>query len=213
MHMRCCDITYDVTASFNDVTPANKMTQDDKNNVAMVHPECWVFHTMPHPPPCIWARPHNQSLQPLYLSTITTTMSFITNKSSNIFRRISSMAMQGPPAGLCLRGCPALPHQHAPWWCLCQWLLPASIGSRVRSRNPLGWPPPLLQDRGSRHGLLDFLKVLFVQLELSFLEGCLRRTGRGCGLSLIGFQFLPYLEEWHCLWNYLSRPCCRILGV
>ena len=39
---------------------------------------------------------------------------------------------------------------------------------------------------------LDFRKVLFVQLEPSFLEGCLRRSGRGCGLSLIGFQFLLY---------------------
>ena len=31
---------------------------------------------------------------------------------------------------------------------------------------------------------LDFRKILFVQLELSFLEGCLRRSGRGSGLSL-----------------------------
>ena len=39
---------------------------------------------------------------------------------------------------------------------------------------------------------LDFRRVLFVQLESSFPEGCLRRSGQGCGLSLIGFQFLPY---------------------
>ena len=34
---------------------------------------------------------------------------------------------------------------------------------------------------------LDLRKILFVQLELSFTEGCLRRPGRGSGLSLIGF--------------------------
>ena len=39
---------------------------------------------------------------------------------------------------------------------------------------------------------LDFRKILFVQLELSFTEGCLRRLGRGSGLSLVGFRFLPY---------------------
>ena len=40
---------------------------------------------------------------------------------------------------------------------------------------------------------LDFQKILFIQLELSFTEGCLRRPGRGSGLGLLGFQFLPYL--------------------
>ena len=34
---------------------------------------------------------------------------------------------------------------------------------------------------------LDLRKILFVQLEPSFTEGCLRRPGRGSGLSLIGF--------------------------
>ena len=36
----------------------------------MVHPECRMFHTTPHPPLCIWVHPHNWSLQPLYLSLI-----------------------------------------------------------------------------------------------------------------------------------------------
>ena len=39
---------------------------------------------------------------------------------------------------------------------------------------------------------LDFQKILFVQLEPSLPEGSLRRSSRGCGLSLIGFRFLPY---------------------
>ena len=50
----------------------------------MVHPEHRVFHTMPHPPPHIWAHLHNWILQPLYLSTITTTTSFITKIKSNV---------------------------------------------------------------------------------------------------------------------------------
>ena len=29
-----------------------------------------VVHMMPHPPPCIWVHPHNQSLQLLYLPTL-----------------------------------------------------------------------------------------------------------------------------------------------
>ena len=33
----------------------------------MVHPERWVFHTMPHPRPHIWVHPHDQSLQLLCL--------------------------------------------------------------------------------------------------------------------------------------------------
>ena len=39
---------------------------------------------------------------------------------------------------------------------------------------------------------LNFRKILFVQLKLSLPEGSLRRSGRGCGLSLISFQFLLY---------------------
>ena len=41
---------------------------------------------------------------------------------------------------------------------------------------------------------LDFRKVLVVQLKPSFLEGCLRRSGRGCHPSITGFQFLSYLR-------------------
>ena len=66
MHVWCCDITYDVTVLFNDVTSENKMTHfgctasevhlpkiaqnshKKMSNVATVHPECWVFHAMPY---------------------------------------------------------------------------------------------------------------------------------------------------------------------
>ena len=108
--VQCCDITYDITASFNDVTLANKMMsfrhatsgahlpkiaqngRKDMSKVATVHLECWVFHAMPHPPPCIWAHPDDRSLQPLYLSTITTTISFITKTKieSNVYTPVLS---------------------------------------------------------------------------------------------------------------------------
>ena len=51
---------------------------------------------------------------------------------------------------------------------------------------------PFIEAKDPGTDFLDFLKVVFVQLELSFPEGCLRGSGRGCGLSLIGFQFLSY---------------------
>ena len=43
-----------------------KMAVDRQEHCGQLHPECWVFHTMPHPPPHIWAHPHDWSLQPLY---------------------------------------------------------------------------------------------------------------------------------------------------
>ena len=53
------------------------------SNAAMVHPECQVFHMMPHPPLHIWACPCNWSLQQLYLPT-TITKSFITKAKSRV---------------------------------------------------------------------------------------------------------------------------------
>ena len=128
-----CNIIYDVTVSFNDNTSANKMThfrrtaseahlhkivqngRKEMSNVAMVHPECRVFCMMPHPPPHIWAHTHNQSLQPLYLSTTITTSFIIKAKiESNVFTPVLSTPRQGPPMGLLLRGCSAPPHRCAP---------------------------------------------------------------------------------------------------
>ena len=89
MHVQHCDVMYDITALSNDVTSTNKMMYFRHGMskahllnmvyVTMVHPEHRVFHTMPQPPPHIWAHPHNRSLHPLYLSTFYTNgMSFIT---------------------------------------------------------------------------------------------------------------------------------------
>ena len=37
MHIQCCDVTYDITAPFNDVTSANKMTHFGRT-VPKAHP-------------------------------------------------------------------------------------------------------------------------------------------------------------------------------
>ena len=85
MHMQCCNVTYDVTVPFKDVMLANKMMHfghamsqahppqnclkqpwTDKSTMATAHPEHWVSHVRPHPPPCIWVCLHDRSLQPLY---------------------------------------------------------------------------------------------------------------------------------------------------
>ena len=49
-----------------------------------------------------------------------------------------------------------------------------------------------IEDPGT--DFLDFRKVLVIQLKPSSLEGCLRRSGRGCRPSVIGFQLLSYLR-------------------
>ena len=83
--MWCCDVIHDVMASPDDVTSENKRhisdvvhpkrvnTELPKNGCETQgkdHPDCWVVHLMPQPPPHIWAHPHDQSLQLLYLSTL-----------------------------------------------------------------------------------------------------------------------------------------------
>ena len=92
-----------------------KMAIKDISNTAMVQPEHWVFCTMPHPPPHIWARPCDQSLQLLYLSTTITT-SFITKTEieSNVFTPIVSVCRQGLHVGLGLKGHSAPPDQCVP---------------------------------------------------------------------------------------------------
>ena len=42
MHMRHCDITYDVTASLNDVTLKNKMTRFNLGDIRF----CPIQHTL-----------------------------------------------------------------------------------------------------------------------------------------------------------------------
>ena len=57
----------------------------------------------------------------------------------------------------------------------------------------LGGLLPFLKTEDSGTDFLDFRKVFVIQLEPNCLESSLRRSGRGCGLSVIGFQLLPYL--------------------
>ena len=54
-------------------------------------------------------------------------------------------------------------------------------------QNLLGDLLSLIKTEEPGMDFLDFRKILFVQLKPSFTEGCLRRPGRGSGLSLIGF--------------------------
>ena len=70
------------------------MAISDVSNAATVHPERQVFHAMPRPPLHIWVRPHNWSLQLLYLSTFVQLLRVLQQKSrvmsttpiSSIFR-------------------------------------------------------------------------------------------------------------------------------
>ena len=67
--------------------------------------------------------------------------------------------------------------------------------SKVRRRVEilLGGLLSFLKTEDSGTDFLDFRKVLVIQLKLSCLESSLRRSGRGCGLSIVGFQLLLYL--------------------
>ena len=82
-------------------------------------------------------------------------------------------------------------HAYDRWW--------ASFIGRLPQMEGGGGVQNLLSDLSSVEtedpgtDFLDFRKILFVQLEPSFTEGCLRRPGGGSGLSLLGFQFLSYL--------------------
>ena len=81
--------------------------------------------------------------------------------------------------------------------------------SKVRQRVKilLGGLLSFLKTEDSGTDFLDFRKVLVIQLEPSCLERGLRRSGRGCGLSVIGFQLLSYLGG---SGTILSWPYCRV---
>ena len=68
--------------------------------------------------------------------------------------------------------------------------------SKVRPRVEilLGGLLSFLKTEDSGMDFLDFRKVFVIQLELSCLESGLRSSSRGCGLSIVGFQLLPYLD-------------------
>ena len=64
---------------------------------------------------------------------------------------------------------------------------------RQRVKILLGGLLYFLKTEDSGTDFLDLRKVFVIQLEWSCLESSLRRSGRGCGLSVIGFQLLSYL--------------------
>ena len=70
---------------------------------------------------------------------------------------------------------------------------PPQLKVRQRVEILLGGLLSFLKTEDSGTDFLDFRKVLVIQLKLSCLESGLRRSGRGCGLSIIGFQLLSYL--------------------
>ena len=118
MHVQCCDITYDVTVSFSDITLANKMTCFGRTVSKVCPPKIaqnshrktrvmWQWytqnagcstqcHTLPHIFGCIpMTGAYNHFIYLYYYN-----YNEFYNKSSNVFMRISSTAMRGLPAGL-----------------------------------------------------------------------------------------------------------------
>ena len=63
---------------------------------------------------------------------------------------------------------------------------PPQMESGGRIQNLLSDLLSLIETEDLGTDFLDFQKILFVQLEPSFLEGCLRRSSQGSGLSLLG---------------------------
>ena len=47
-----------------------KLPENDRRTSGRDHPDCWVVHVMPHPPPHIWSHPRDWSQQLLYLSIL-----------------------------------------------------------------------------------------------------------------------------------------------
>ena len=70
---------------------------------------------------------------------------------------------------------------------------PPQLKVRQRVEILLGGLLSFWKTEDSGMDFLDFRKVFVILLELSCLESGLRRSGRGCGLSVIGFQLLSYL--------------------
>ena len=63
-------------------------------------------------------------------------------------------------------------------------------GGRVQ--NPLSDHFSLLEFEDPGTDFLDCWEILLVQLEPSFLEGCLQGSGQSANLSLIGLCLLPH---------------------
>ena len=84
--------------------------------------------------------------------------------------------------------------------------------SKVRRRVKilLGGLLSFLKTEDSGMDFLDFRKVFVIQLKLSHLESGLRRSGRGCGLSVIGFQLLSYLGG---SGTIFGAACCGLIAA
>ena len=96
------------------------------------HPDGWAIHKTPHPPPHIWACPHNWSLQPLYLHYITMLCLVITNL--HIYRIEDGAAL--PPHQL--RVPPPLTPAHAPQQQSLV-VIPAPAGSNAQGSGHQWW--------------------------------------------------------------------------
>ena len=70
---------------------------------------------------------------------------------------------------------------------------PPQLKVRQRIKILLGGLLSFLKTEDSGMDFIDFRKVFVIPLEPSCLESGLRRSGRGCGLSVVGFQLLSYL--------------------
>ena len=122
MHVWYCDITHDVTALIDDVTSENKrmcfggsvimkLPENGCRTLGRDHPDHRVVRVMPHPPLCIWAHPHDQSLQPLYLSTLFYNLFVhtITNLQMQGLCSFMHRHLRGPPPPTPLRAPPPPP--------------------------------------------------------------------------------------------------------
>ena len=70
---------------------------------------------------------------------------------------------------------------------------PPQLKVRQRVEILLGGLLSFWKTEDSGTDFLDFRKVFVILLEPSCLESSLRRSGQGCGLSVISFQLLSYL--------------------
>ena len=102
----------------------------------MVHPECWVFCAMPHPPLHIWVHPHDWSLQLLYLSFLIQLSQVLQQIKQYIyntfFNSVSSTAHEAHPQAsgsevvklslvyMHLYGIPT-GNCHLQWWHMVHW--------------------------------------------------------------------------------------------
>ena len=87
---------------------------------------------------------------------------------------------------------------------------PPQLKVRQRVEILLGGLLSFLKTQDSGTDFLDFRKVFVIQLELGCLESGLRRSGQGCGLSVISFQLLSYLGG---SGTIFGAACCGLIAM